>query len=314
MFEKYYDERSLAETMAREQKFIKRYSVDELSIYGKWLKYKRLVNVDSYGEYNFDIDEKLDDEINKAVEAELIDFSSKHYGAFNYNLNYHEIDSAMNSIKSYKLKLPLPLPITEKEYQTLLNIENEVYRKILFCMLVSAKYNIYYSTSLIANRNNNYSRFFVQMSDLDIFKAADVKFENREVKAKIWNRIKNDIPGYCGISSGKLNKRFIYFADFDAERNNNPIDYITDYSNLKNHYDKLFHNINYSVCKYCGKLFKQNAKNNTLFCSKHRGYIKNDELKTCKNCGSLFYAKSSKKIYCDKCRKHITYIKRRDDL
>ena len=32
-----------------------------------------------------------------------------------------------------------------------------------------------------------------------------------------------------------------------------------------------------STCKLCGALYKQNRQNNTLYCYKHRGYIKKEK-------------------------------------
>ena len=313
MNNKYFDEKSIAEEMAAKQSFIKCYSVGELAIYGKWLKYKRLVAMDQDGQYNFDIPGDVNDRINSEIESELIDFAQKHYGAFNYNNNYQDIDRAMEIVRKYKLKLPRPLPITKNEVATLKNIQNDTYRRILFGMLVSAKYYAVYNSSIEKEVENiEEKRHYVQMTDYEIFSSMKVKFENKDEKAKVWNCMKKDLPeGLCMISSGKYNNRYIGFIDFSVGENENPVDYVTDYNHLYLHYDKIFSGVNYSACIYCGRLYKPNAKNNTSFCSKHRGYVKNADFRVCEKCGGVFYTSHSGRKLCDKCRNHEKYERRK---
>jgi hypothetical protein len=133
----YFDEKSVAEKMHDKQQFIKVYCVSELAIYAKWLRYKKSLQLEK------ELEDFLPEEnssTDKEIERELIAFCEKCYPSFNYTVNYIEIDKAIEISRKFKLKLPNPTPITKSEWETIMSIENDDYRRVLFVSLVDAKY------------------------------------------------------------------------------------------------------------------------------------------------------------------------------
>lgn len=317
-----FDEKSFAEKMHDTQSFINTYGVTELTIYAKWLKYNKLKELEK--DYT-DLTVEENVEMDKYIERELIDFSERNYPSFNYVVNYTDIDRAVENSKGYKLRLPSPTPITKSEWESIMSIDNDNYRRILFVMLVDSKYYRLHGTSIYKEYTvDENTVFYNQMSDNEIIKTAKTKFSDKEEKKHVWHYLYK--RGLADITSGRLKARFVQIVDvsLDAEI----VDYITDYDHLDLHYERLM-GVNIGTCKYCGRLFKQNKQNNMMYCYKHRGYQKKElRFGICVDCGREFSvaANNQKKIRCDDCQlienrektriRNIKYRqnKQRDDL
>ena len=89
-----FDELSFANKMI-EKGFIKCFSIYELSIYAKYLKYKN--------------------QTNEEIEKELIAFSEKWSKDFIYDVDYPKIDKALKSTEEYTLRIAKPTYLTENE-------------------------------------------------------------------------------------------------------------------------------------------------------------------------------------------------------
>lgn len=292
-----FDEKSFAEKMHDTQSFINTYGVTELTIYAKWLKYNKLKELEK--DY-IDLTVEENVEIDKYIERELIDFSERNYPSFNYVVNYTDIDRAVENSKGYKLRLPSSIPITKSEWESIMSIDNDNYRRILFVMLVDSKYYRLHGTSIykeyVVDEN---TVFYNQMSDNEIIKTAKTKFTNKEEKKHVWHYLYK--RGLADITSGRLKARFVQIVDVSSDAE--IIDYITDYDHLDLHYERLM-GANIGTCKYCGRLFRQNKQNNMLYCYKHRGYQKKElRFGTCIDCGREFSvaANNQRKNRCDKC-------------
>lgn len=292
-----FDEKSFAEKMHDTQSFINTYGVTELTIYAKWLKYNKLKELEK--DY-IDLTVEENVEMDKYIERELIDFSERNYPSFNYVVNYTDIDRAVENSKGYKLRLPSSIPITKSEWESIMSIDNDNYRRILFVMLVDSKYYRLHGTSIykeyVVDEN---TVFYNQMSDNEIIKTAKTKFANKEEKKHVWHYLYK--RGLADITSGRLKARFVQIVDVSSDAE--IIDYITDYDHLDLHYERLM-GANIGTCKYCGRLFRQNKQNNMLYCYKHRGYQKKElRFGTCIDCGREFSvaANNQRKNRCDKC-------------
>lgn len=312
-----FDEKSFAEKMHDTQSFINSYSVTELTIYAKWLKYNRLRELEK--DY-LDLTVEENAALDKYIEKKLIDFSERNYPSFNYVVNYIDIDRAVENSRGYKLRLPSPTPVTKKEWDAIMSVDNDNYRRILFVMLVDSKYYRMYGTSI----NKEYTIddntvFYTQMSDNEIIKAAKAKFPDKEEKKHIWHYLYKN--GLADITSGRLKARFVQIVDTDTT--SEVIDYITDYDHLDLHYERLIGE-NIGTCKYCGKLFRQNKQNNMLCCYKHRGYQKKVlRFGICVDCGKEFSvaATDQNRVRCDECQKiyrkkykHEHYLRQKNKI
>lgn len=290
-----YDEKSVAEQMHNTQSFIKKFCADELTIYAKWLKYNEIIK--RKGEYVFDFPDEELDEIDSIVEAGIIDFSSKHYGAFNYNIDYKTIDKAMENSRKLKLRLPLPVSITKNEWNTILNVDNENYRRALLIMLIDAKYNRYHNASLRKDVVIDDSTvFYSYLSESDIFGYMNVKIPKAEKPFFFCDLMNN--TGLCNITDGKHNTVYVNFVDVDI--NSEILDDITDYNHLHLYYEKFLNPESIGVCRYCGALFKQNKKRTAQYCYLHRNH-KSKQYGVCIDCGKSFVL-APNKVRCDICQ------------
>ena len=300
----YFDELSVAQEMEASTTAVDEYKRSDLLLYAKYLRYKAIT--ESGKDYNNVTVEDME-QLDSQIEKELKAFCNRYYIDFNYIVKFQDIDNAVASSRLYKLKLPLPTPITKKEWEKICTIENDNYRRMLFVMLVDAKYHRLHSISIENSATiTEDTLFYCHMEKRDIYKAGACKFKNAEEKIfSLGCLFKN---GWFDITNNKYRSWFVKFVDI-SDNPDDVLDYITDYDHLNLHYDKLCGQ-NIGTCKLCGKLFKQNKYKNALYCYKHRGYNKiGDRVIACEKCGSPFKisGRSQRKI-CDLC-----YKKRRSE-
>lgn len=296
----YFDELSVAEKMEKHQSFTDGYSVMELIIYAKYLKYKKVI--ESGIDYSTVSATQLES-YDKEVENALRLFCEGCCNGFNYTVSYKDIDHAVNVSNKYLLKLPNPTPITKKEWEAIKSVKNEKYQRMLFVMLVDAKYYRMFNTS-IEKRDKilSDSIFYIRMQRNEIQKIAKVKYDTPSEKTFFLGCIAKQ--GLFGITENRLRTWYLTFVDTSNEC---IIDYVTDYDHLDLHFEKLIGN-RIGQCKFCGKLFKQNKKCDAVYCYKHRGYIKKETKAMrngiCIDCGQEFIvvATNQKKVRCDKCQ------------
>jgi len=76
----------------------------------------------------------------KQIKKSLIDFCIQFDPYFNLVLNDESLRNAVINSREYKLVLPVDVPITEHELESIKKLDNFRYEKVLFVMLVVAKY------------------------------------------------------------------------------------------------------------------------------------------------------------------------------
>lgn len=293
----YFDELSATKEMEESQSFKNGYTKTDLFMYTKYLKYKKAI------ESGIDYENITEDQLrsyNQSIECELRAFCERACLDFNYTTKYQDIDFALEYSCKYKLKLPRPLPITQREWNSIMSVSNENYRKMLFIMLVDAKYYKYFSTSVENDKQiDNDTVFYVRMTRSEIQKAAKVKYANQSEKDFFLGCINR--KGLFDISDSKLCSWYIKFVDISDK---DIIEYITDYDHLDLYYEKLSGG-RIGKCEKCGKLFKQNKNGTAKYCYKHRGKISAVTKKIlCQDCGKSFTvsAKNNKTTRCSDCK------------
>jgi DNA-directed RNA polymerase subunit RPC12/RpoP len=181
-----------------------------------------------------------------------------------------------------------------------MSVSNENYRKMLFVMLVDAKYYKYFSTSVENDKQiDSDTVFYVRMTKSEIQKAAKVKYANQSEKDFFLGCINR--KGLFDISDSKLCSWYIKFVDISNE---NIIESITDYDHLDLYYEKLSGG-KIGKCEYCGNLFKQGKTKPSIYCYKHRGYSKQKiQSLICVDCGNEFTisSKSRNACRCENCQ------------
>lgn len=293
----YFDELSATKEMEESQSFKNGYTKTDLFMYTKYLKYKKAI------ESGIDYENITEDQLrsyNQSIECELRAFCERACLDFNYTTKYQDIDFALEYSCKYKLKLPRPLPITQREWNSIMSVSNENYRKMLFVMLVDAKYYKYFSTSVENDKQiDDDTVFYVRMTRSEIQKAAKVKYANQSEKDFFLGCINR--KGLFDISDSKLCSWYIKFVDISNE---NIIESITDYDHLDLYYEKLSGG-KIGKCEYCGNLFRQGKTKPSIYCYKHRGYSKQKiQSLICVDCGSEFTisSKSRNACRCENCQ------------
>lgn len=311
----YFDELSATKEMEESQSFKNGYTKTDLFMYTKYLKYKKVI------ESGIDYENITEDQLrsyNQSIECELRAFCERACLDFNYTTKYQDIDFALEYSCKYKLKLPRLLPITQREWNSIMSVSNENYRKMLFVMLVDAKYYKYFSTSVDNDKQiDSDTVFYVRMTRSEIQKAAKVKYANQSEKDFFLGCINR--KGLFDISDSKLCSWYIKFVDTSDK---NIIEYVTDYDHLDLYFEKLSGG-RIGKCEYCEKLFKQSKTKPSDYCYKHRGYKKKAiRIAKCIDCGCDFETASNdqNKIRCLNCQKiyrkhykHELYLKRKQD-
>ncbi len=294
----HFDELSVAEEMERTQSFRNGYTKTDVFLYAKYLRYKKIVDAGmSYDDITVDEMTKMDNQIEK----ELIAFCERSCSYFNYTVKFNDIDMAVDSSRRFKLKLPLPTPITQSEWDAIMTIDNDNYRRMLFIMLVDAKYHRLHSVSIEnPGELTEDTVFYCHMTKGEIFKAGKCKFESAEEKDFSLGCLYD--AGLFDITNNKFCTWYVKFVDISRD---NVIDYVTDYNHLNLYYDK-FMGEKIGNCKICGRLFKQGKTKLSDYCYKHRGYHKkNIQELICIDCGIKFKvgAKSRESCRCKQCQK-----------
>lgn len=296
----YFDELSVAQEMEASTTAVDEYKRSDLLLYAKYLRYKAIT--ESGKDYNNVTVEDME-QLDSQIEKELKAFCNRYYIDFNYIVKFQDIDNTVASSRLYKLKLPLPTPITKKEWEKICTIENDNYRRMLFVMLVDAKYHRLHSISIENSATiTEDTLFYCHMPKRDIYKAGGCRFKNAEEKNFSLGCLYRE--GVFDITNNKYRSWFVKFVD-TAENPDDVLDYITDYDHLNLHYDRL-NGGKIGTCKFCGRLFKQSKTKDSAYCYKHRGYHKkNIQELICIDCGIKFKvgAKSRKSCRCEQCQK-----------
>lgn len=269
-----FDELSLAEKISK-YGFKKGISNYELSVYAKWLVYSGV----------------SEDEL----ESKLVEFCKAFSPGFKYETHYGFVDAAIKSTKKYVLRVPKPTPITEFEWNQICRCERYDYRKVLFVMLIIAKYFRDNNTKI--NRKVKESDTYYCLASIkDILSLAEVKMSAEEVNEMFHTF-------YCmeliGIRTGKS---VVYTVEF-VDTCTNVLEEITDYDHIMLHFDKLS-GLPIGVCKTCGKLFKQNKNGTAVYCRLHRRHKQSQPAKkVCVDCHKAFVppANNPNKTRCDEC-------------
>ena len=293
---KTFDELAIAKEM--ESNTVNNFTKTSALIYAKYLRYKAICDLGK--DYNSVTVEDME-QLDSQIEKELIAFYERTVPEFNYVKAFLVIDQVVEWSKKYKLKLPLPTPITQSEWDAIMTIDNDNYRRMLFVMLVEAKYRRLYNATIgVENQISPETMFYVRMNRTEVQRAGGCKFTDQQEKICALGTLYD--AGLFDITENKFQSWYIKFVDISNE---NIIDYITDYDHLDLHYERLAGG-KIGTCKTCGRLFRQGKTKPASYCYKHRGNAKMETQKLiCIDCGKEFEvgSKSRKKCRCDACQK-----------
>lgn len=244
------------------------------------------------------------------LENRLLDFCSdcRREGRIQFDPFYQEymipFNNAVETASQKRIQDRFPITITLNEWRTIKQIDNEEIQRLLFVMLVVAKY----FHILIKRYDLSYTTDYrVDMEDAKIRKLAKVKLHRDSAASRTNYRDWLRDNGYIKLSG--RNQIYVLFAEDSGE----VIETVTDYDHMDLHFDRL-NGESIGMCEKCGQLFRQNKQNNQRLCSDCRGY-KKAEPRNCKclDCGKTFIRmpNNRRKVRCDKCaEEHKKMLKR----
>ncbi len=176
------------------------------------------------------------------LKKEIINFCKENSAGFNDIVHRQTIMDAMKRAKKYSLKLSNSVPITVSEMNTIRTLPMK-YGKILFVMIVIAKYNKHNSNKNRKINNLDNSKYYCNMDMREVLGIAKMSMNEKELldACKIL-AVKNK------YIEPKEDKDYIYTVFCVDETSDTEI-MITDMNNIISYFP--------AYCEKCGKNIKK---------------------------------------------------------
>lgn len=195
------------------------------------------------------------------------------------------IDKCIVSAKKYRIKEINKIGITQKEINTIKKFDNISIQKLMFTILVLAKFNYMCNGKTWVN---------VSLTELTSL-----------------SRISNNIES-CDLMLHELYKQKLIEFNTKVDNNNFKVNFVdtedeiifevTDLRELGYWWLKCC-NEKFGVCKECGIIFRKSGRNH-FFCKHHQGYIPAKlKIMNCVDCGREFEVSgNSRVVRCNCCQ------------
>lgn len=230
----------------------------------------------------------------KEIYSNIEEFVTKVVPEFDINAWYSFIDKCISKAKKRDLLNIDYIPITQKELDTIKEIKNPARERLVFTLLVIAKFN-----NLKSETNNNWINYPMEMW----FKLARVACKVDDRPYMIY-----DLKEAGLVEVSKKITRFnirVTFVDNDSD----PVLKITDMRELGYQYQNLGPKSKIKLCKRCGKPYKvKSSKARSAFCSDCQDKVgKGPKIIKCECCGKDFLVspKNTKSMLCKSCQLEI---------
>jgi len=195
----------------------------------------------------------------EAVYKKVEEFCLSNDKEFNLIINRIKIKSAVSHAKRYGLRLDtIPVYISQDELKRIEKLDNEIYEKIIFIMLVCARYFRYNISRKRVRKNKNVNVLYSNQKVKDILFLAGVKATKKE-----WNKIKHDlcVKGYISPTIVSKDKFALSFSELNEETPNRMG--VIDYRNIIAYYQQyrgefMIH------CSSCGVLTIRKGGNHKM--------------------------------------------------
>jgi hypothetical protein len=182
------------------------------------------------------------------IKKSIIDFYEKNNPDFNDVISRKLINDAMSAARKYGLRFPIDVKITESEINTIRNAGNYKVQKILFTMLVLAKYSKNNNTKFEESKTDKFSdNFYTNFKITDIVKMAKVSISKKERNTVAYDLQQAGLVIGIGLISYR-----VCFVDDDS-----PVSIVvTDMNSLIDFYPWY--------CENCGRVIEKKAKRHSL--------------------------------------------------
>lgn len=247
----------------------KSYNLYEMTVLCKWLRY----NIFS---------SKQEQEIEELIRNTLVYFCKLCWEDFDEEVEYTRINRAIERSRTERLRTCNPIKISKKEWEIISSLKNETGKKILFVMLVVAKFNRANPIVIINEPPKKYAdtQLRCNMDIGELYRLAKIKYKKTNGDFTYLSEYR----GLVKLVDGKTLKRILTFADLEVPNEEVFIE-VWDYDNIIQYYNMQFDNT-IKVCKHCKNIFKDNSKSQSLkTCPTCRKEEKKVRILICEDCG-----------------------------
>ena len=194
------------------------------------------------------------------IKQSLLDFCKKFVPNFNEILSRKKINDAIDTSQEYGLRLPIDVNVTESELDIIKNCGDYKRQKILFVMLVIAKYFKYNDTRLTPKNSGEHDNdFYVNDTFINILKFAKVNVSRIERKDILYDLEQSELM----TTINPRGKNISYKVNFVFEDSDIAMT-VNDMNNIVGFYP--------FYCEKCGRIIKKTGKRQK-YCKKC--FIKN---------------------------------------
>ena len=235
-----FDELEYAEKLEKNGFTNGRINKRDLAIYAKYLK--------------------LDAKNKAQIESDLRVFCKKHESFYNEILHANYIKSAIREISKNELRIPIPTNITKKELDYIDTLPDIKYKKVLFCILVTAKYLRLNPVRIQKRKNVEQEskplQFFYNSNITKAVKLSNVVMTKKQRLEMEHYLFKNGYLEDTVRVTSKLN-----FVDLDGT----PEIIISKYNDIVLYYEQYKDISDVINCEMCGDLVKK-VKSDHKYC------------------------------------------------
>ena len=182
------------------------------------------------------------------IRKDLVDFCKKHNPDFNEILSYSKIGWAINYADRYLLRIPIDVIVTESEFENIKRIGGYDEQKVVFVMLVVAKY-LKYTDNKIKGKNKieDDNDFYAEIDLPTLKNIAKVRMKKKDFTKILYNIDSSGLIDTTHFSSFKIN--------FINERSPAAIK-VTNMDEIISFYPFF--------CEKCGKIVEKRSKRHNL--------------------------------------------------
>lgn len=268
----------------------KSYNLYEMTILCKWLRYCIFFH------------KKEEEQIDELIRNTLICFCKLCWEDFDEDVEYIRINRAIERSKTELLRTSEPIRISKKEWEIISSLKNETGRKLLFVMLVVAKFNRANPIRSIEKKTVEYKDKKLRCNtDIgELYRLAKIRYKKNGGDFSYLSEYR----GLVELVDGKTLKRILLFADLEVPDEEVFME-IYDYDNIIDHYNMQY-NPSIKICKRCKNIFKDKSKSQSLrTCPTCRKEEKQIRVLICEDCGKRVVLKNKRGAItrCASCQK-----------
>jgi hypothetical protein len=183
------------------------------------------------------------------ISNKTFEFCKKFALGYNEILDDPVVEQQIQKSKKYKLRVPIDINITENELKIIKELHNYRYEKVLFTMLVVAKYE------KLTNEKNESKEYYINKKPLEIYRLSHTsKKKNENIINILYKKdLIDDKSNIIKYNDNNIKFLLKFTTTEDISKN---VILITDINNIIKFYPPY--------CEVCGKDIEKNSNSHKL--------------------------------------------------